>query len=183
MQEEGLPAGERQISFSELMVSADLEVYRLSFQQVDLPLCHLETLVLCQGYATVDPSFVPKLLKVDVASRFLVLMGVGRVMGMFLAFAPGEIPPVVHQYMTSLERLTRLMSNVLGFELPLLRKIVVNSRSRVRPPVSSGGQDHLCDRLKRRRVSAAELGMGSRSLGLLIRSSPDADKGGPSNSV
>ena len=79
-----------------------------------------EILVLCQSYALVDTSFVPKLAKVDMGSRFLIVMGVGRVMGMFLAFSPGQIPPVIHQYMISLERLTRLVTKALGFELELL---------------------------------------------------------------
>ncbi len=170
-----------QISFPELMADADLEVYRLSFQQVDLPLCHPKTLVLCQSYATVDPSFVPKLLKIDATSRFLILMGVGRVMGMFLAFSPREIPSVVHRYMTSLEKLTLLVSNVLGFELPLLRKIVVNSWDRVRPSALFEGQARWCQ--KRRRVSAVEFGARDCSLGLLPRLPSNVSKGGPSNSV
>ena len=118
---------ERQISFSDLMADADLEIHRFSFQQVDLPLTHPEILVLCQSYALVDASFVPKLTKVNAASRFLVLMGVGRVMGMFLAFSPGQIPPPVYHHMVSLEKLVRLMTQILGFELPLLQKIVTNS--------------------------------------------------------
>ena len=171
----------RQIPFSDLMDSADLEVYRLSFQRVDLPLCHPETLVLCQSYAIVDPSFVPKLLRIDTASRFLILMGVDRVMGMFLAFSPGEIPPVVHRYMSSLEKLTRLVANVLGFELPLLQKIVANNKSRSSSPLPSMGQEQLCNCLKRRRAFGAGPDRGTRSLS--IHSSPNATKDGPSYSV
>ena len=118
--EEDAPVLERQISFSSLMTSADLEAHRLSFHQVDLPLTHPKILVLCQSYALVDLSFVPKLSKVDTASRFLVLMGVGRVMGMFLAFPPGKIHVVVYRYMHTLEKLPHLVTQALGFELPLL---------------------------------------------------------------
>ena len=92
------------------MVDADLAVHQFSFLQVDLPLTYPEILVLCQSYALVDSSFVSKLAKVDTASCFLVLMGVGRVMGMFLAFSPGQIPPAVYQYMVSLEKLIRLVT-------------------------------------------------------------------------
>ena len=79
------------------MVDVDLELHQLSLQQVDLPLSYPETLVLCQSYTLIDPSFVLKVAKIDMGSRFLIFMGVGRVMGMFLAFSPGQIPPVVYQ--------------------------------------------------------------------------------------
>ena len=128
MQGKGSLTLERQISFSDLMADIDLEVHRLSFQQVDLPLTHPEILVLCRSYALVDTSFVPKLAKVNAASHFHVLMGVGRVIGIFLAFTPGQIPPTVYQYMVSLEKLIRLMTQFLGFEFSPLQKIVANSR-------------------------------------------------------
>ena len=79
------------------MSNADLEAHHLSFHQVDLPLTHPEILVFCQSYVLVDLSFVPKLTGIDAASRFLVIMGVGKVMGMFLAFPPGQVPRVVFQ--------------------------------------------------------------------------------------
>ena len=65
----------------------------------------------------IDPSFVPKLTKIDTASRFLIMMDVGKVMGMFLAFPFGQVPRVVYQYTNSLEKLTRLVAKVFGFEL------------------------------------------------------------------
>ena len=167
---------ERQISFSDLMADADLEVHRLSFQQVDLPLTHPEILVLCQSYALVDASFVPKLTKVNAASRFLVLMGVGRVMGMFLAFSPGQIPPPVYHHMVSLEKLVRLMTQILGFELPLLQKIVANSQIRAQPLLSSEGRRQVLRHLKRRLDCTTEIVMGNRALELLAQSSSDARK-------
>lgn len=167
----GALALERQISFSDLMADADLEVHRLSFQQVDLPLTYPEILVLCQSYALVDASFVPKLTKVNTASRFLVLMGVGRVMGMFLAFSPGQIPPPIYHHMTSLEKLIRLMTQILGFELPLLEKIVANSQIRAQPLLSSEGQGQVLRHLKRRLDCTTEIVMGNRALELLAQSS------------
>ena len=67
-QEQGTVALERQISFSSLMASVDLEAHQLSFHQVDLPLTYPETLVLCQSYALVDLSFVSKLSNIDSAN-------------------------------------------------------------------------------------------------------------------
>ena len=183
MPEEDTPVLERQISFSSLMTSADLEAHRLSFHQVDLPLTHPEILVLCQSYALVDLSFVPKLSKVDTASRFLVLMGVGRVMGMFLAFPPGKIPVVVYRYMHTLEKLTLLVTQALGFELPLLRKIVANSQTVTRPLLTVQGRELLLRRLKRRRKSTAELLMGNRSMELLVNEPKDLSGAGPSSPV
>ena len=183
VQEQGAVALERQISFSSLMASADLEAHQLSFHQVDLPLTYPETLVLCQSYGLVDLSFVSKLSKIDSASRFLVLMGVGRIMGMFLAFPPGKVPTVVHQYMRTLEKLTRLVTQALGFELPLLQKIVANSQSVSRPLLSTQGKEQLLRRLKRRRKSTTELAMGNRSMELLINEPKDFTEAGPSFSV
>jgi len=80
---------DRQISLSGNMVDVDLEAHQLLLQQVDLPLSYPEILVLCQSYALIDPSFVPKLAKVDMGSQFLILMGVGRVIDMFLALSSG----------------------------------------------------------------------------------------------
>ena len=78
------------------MSSADLEAHQLSFHQVYLPLTHPEIPVFYQSYAMVDSSFIPKLTCVDAASRFLVMVGVGKVMGMFLAFPAGRIPQAVY---------------------------------------------------------------------------------------
>ena len=174
---------DRQISFSELMVDVDLEAHRLLLQQVDLPLSYPEILVLCQSYSLVDPSFVPKLAKVDMGSQFLILMGVGRVMGMFLAFSPGQIPSTIHQYMISLERLIRLMTRALGFELKLLQEIVVKSHDRIRPFLSLERRDQLAGTLKQRRASTAEFVMGNRSMELLVQASRDDKDSGPSRSV
>ena len=168
---------ERQISFSDLMMDADMAVHQFSFQQVDLPLTHPEILVLCQSYALVDSTFVSKLAKVDTASRFLVLMGVGRVMGMFLAFSPGQIPSIVYQYMVSLEKMIRLMTQALSFELPLLQKIVANSENRAQPLLSPEGRGQVLRRLKRRLDCTTEIVMGNRALELLAQSSLGVGKG------
>ena len=172
---------DRQISFSELMVDVDLEAHRLLLQQVDLPLSYPEILVLCQSYSLVDPSFVPKLAKVDIGSRFLILMGVGRVMGMFLAFSSGQIPSAIYQYMLSLERLIRLMTRALGFELKLLQEIV--AKGHTRPLLSPERRDQLAGTLKRRRASTAEFIMGNRSMELLVQASQDDKESGSSRPV
>ena len=85
-----------------------------------------------------------KLTKVDVASWFLVLVGMRKIMGMILAFSPRQIPPVIYQYMVSLEKLTRLVTKALGFELILLQKIVANSQTNACPLLSPERVENRC---------------------------------------
>ena len=164
------------------MSSADLEAHRLSFHRVDLSLTHPEILVFCQSYALVDLSFVPKLTGIDAASCFLIMMSVGKVMGMFLAFPLGQVPRVVFQYMSSLEKLARFVTKALGFELQLLQAIVANSQSVSQQLLSPRGCALLLQCLKRHKRSSAELDMGNRSIELLINFSPEEAKS-PTHSI
>ena len=85
-------------------------------------------------------------------------------MGMFLAFLGGRLPQAIYQYMVSLQKLTRLVSQTLGFELSLLEKIVANSQLVNQLLLSPQGRDQLVHHLKFRRSSTTELAKRNHSV-------------------